>query len=70
MKHVSISRHCSCGASIALVGPESRRAAIEAAAEVLWAGHEGDGHRPSDREGARKARAKAEGGEVRAQVKL
>jgi len=54
-----------------VAGPESRRAEIEQAVEVLWAGHDSDGHRPTDREGSRRARAKAEGtGEIRAQVKL
>jgi len=66
-----LDRHCSCGASVVVAGPESRRAEIEQAVEVLWAGHDSDGHRPTDREGSRRARAKAEGtGEIRAQVKL
>jgi len=67
---IKIVRYCRCGSSLVLTGPESRRKALEEAAVLFWAGHDTDGHGPTDRDGARQGRAAGEAETIRADVRL
>ncbi len=67
---MKLARFCGCGASMVITGPEDRRKAIEEAAAMLWAGHDGSGHGVTDRAGARRAREKSEMEAIRAELRL